>query len=181
MAWFRERGLSDDDRAGLSSACLPLADLALPAARRAAASGWRASATTATRRAEPAAWPAVVAVVPARDEADVIARSVGSLLAQDYPGAFRVILVDDEQQRRHRRRGARRGRAPGRGDRLEVLTGAPLPAGWTGKLWAMQPGRRARPRPTRRTICWLTDADIAHAPDNLRRLVGARRGRRAGR
>ena len=47
------------------------------------------------RPAEPAAWPAVVAVVPARDEADVIARSVGSLMAQDYPGAFRVILVDD--------------------------------------------------------------------------------------
>ena len=44
---------------------------------------------------EPAEWPAVTAVVPARDEADVIARSIGSLLAQDYPGSFRVILVDD--------------------------------------------------------------------------------------
>lgn len=44
---------------------------------------------------EPAIWPAVTAVVPARDEADVIARSIGSLLAQEYPGDFRVILVDD--------------------------------------------------------------------------------------
>ncbi len=46
--------------------------------------------------ADPAVWPAVTAVVPARDEADVIARSVGSLIAQDYPGPFRVILVDDQ-------------------------------------------------------------------------------------
>jgi cellulose synthase/poly-beta-1,6-N-acetylglucosamine synthase-like glycosyltransferase len=44
----------------------------------------------------PTHWPSVAAVVPARDEADVIARSVGSLLAQDYPGDFRVILVDDQ-------------------------------------------------------------------------------------
>ncbi len=43
----------------------------------------------------PARWPAVAAVVPARDEADVIARSLAGLLAQDYPGDFRVILVDD--------------------------------------------------------------------------------------
>ena len=26
----------------------------------------------------------------------MIARSIGSLLAQDYPGAFRVVLVDDD-------------------------------------------------------------------------------------
>src|SRR5262249_19858569 len=45
--------------------------------------------------AEPAQWPAVTAVVPARNEADVIQRSIGSLLAQDYPGEFRVVLVDD--------------------------------------------------------------------------------------
>ncbi|HEY8613249.1 MAG TPA: glycosyltransferase, partial [Roseomonas sp.] len=44
---------------------------------------------------DPANWPRVVAVVPARDEADVIARSIGSLLRQDYPGPFSVVLVDD--------------------------------------------------------------------------------------
>jgi cellulose synthase/poly-beta-1,6-N-acetylglucosamine synthase-like glycosyltransferase len=46
--------------------------------------------------APPARWPAVTAVVPARDEADVIARSIGSLLAQDYPGELNLILVDDQ-------------------------------------------------------------------------------------
>src|SRR5437868_5111010 len=45
---------------------------------------------------EPANWPSVVAVVPARNEADVIARSIGSLFAQDYAGDFRVVLVDDQ-------------------------------------------------------------------------------------
>ena len=46
--------------------------------------------------AEPHLWPSVVAVVPARNEADVIQRSIGSLLAQDYPGSFHVVLVDDQ-------------------------------------------------------------------------------------
>src|SRR3979490_2322768 len=40
--------------------------------------------------------PCVVAVVPARNEADSIGKSVGSLLAQDYRGAGTVILVEDD-------------------------------------------------------------------------------------
>src|SRR5690606_41832281 len=45
--------------------------------------------------AGPADWPGVVAVVPARDEADVLPGTLPTLLAQDYPGDFRVIVVDD--------------------------------------------------------------------------------------
>jgi cellulose synthase/poly-beta-1,6-N-acetylglucosamine synthase-like glycosyltransferase len=45
---------------------------------------------------QPASWPSVVAVIPARNEADVIARSIASLLAQDYPGPFHVVVVDDQ-------------------------------------------------------------------------------------
>jgi hopene-associated glycosyltransferase HpnB len=118
--------------------------------------------------ADPQAWPAVTAVVPARDEADVIARSIGSLLAQDYPGPFRVVLVDDNSS------DGTAGIAEGLNnqDALTVITGAPLPAGWTGKLWAMSQGVEAAtaadPGPE---YLLLTDADIAHAPDNLRRLV----------
>ena len=44
---------------------------------------------------DPERWPEVVAVVPARNEADVIVRSLGSLAEQDYPGSFRIVLVDD--------------------------------------------------------------------------------------
>ena len=119
---------------------------------------------------EPAAWPSVAAVVPARNEADVIARSVGSLLQQDYPGPFRVILVDDNSD--DGTAGAARAEAVrlGRSDRLEIIEGEPLPAGWTGKLWAVHQGTlhaaQAQPR-----YLLLTDADIGHAPDNLRALV----------
>ena len=113
---------------------------------------------------EPAAWPEVVAVVPARDEADVIARSVGSLLAQDYPGLFHVILVDDQSSDGT----ADIARALG-SDRLVVLTGAPLARGWTGKLWAVSQGVAKAGEGPR--YLWLTDADIEHAPDTLRMLV----------
>ena len=41
-------------------------------------------------------WPAVVAVVPARNESEYIASSVGSLLRQEYAGALSVIVVDDD-------------------------------------------------------------------------------------
>ena len=61
-------------------------------------------------------------------------------------------------------------RALDHGGCLEVISGAPLPAGWTGKLWAQSQGiARAAERSPRYLL--LTDADIAHAPDNLRRLV----------
>ena len=116
--------------------------------------------------AAPAQWPAVTAVVPARNEADVIARSIGSLLAQDYPGDFRVVLVDDN---RDDSTGAA-ARALDGGGRLRVIGGAPLASGWTGKLWAVRQGVAAASEAGPKYLL-LTDADIAHSPDNLRRLV----------
>jgi hopene-associated glycosyltransferase HpnB len=113
----------------------------------------------------PARWPAVVAVVPARDEADVIARSIGSLLAQDYQGPFRVLLVDDSSSDGTADIARR---LTGRHS-LEILTGKPLAPGWTGKLWAVAQGvERAGDTPL---YLWLTDADIEHAPDTLSTLV----------
>ena len=113
----------------------------------------------------PAAWPDVVAVVPARNEADVIERSIGSILAQDYPGALRAVLVDDASDDGTAARAAALARANGR---LAILAGRPLPAGWTGKLWAVSQGVEAAGAPK---YIWVTDADIAHAPQTLRRLV----------
>ncbi len=110
-------------------------------------------------------WPEVVAVVPARDEAAVIAESIGSLLAQDYPGHFRIILVDDSSSDGT----AEISRALGGEDRVEILRGAPLAPGWTGKLWAVMQGvTQAGETPT---YLWLTDADIAHDADTLTNLV----------
>ncbi|SHJ59436.1 hopene-associated glycosyltransferase HpnB [Roseomonas rosea] len=126
---------------------------------------------------EPAQWPAVVAVVPARNEADVIAASIGSLMRQDYPGPFRVVLVDDGSTDRT----AETARGAGGTAPLEVLTGAPLPQGWTGKLWALEQGvRHATGSGDAPAYVLLTDADIGHAPGNLRALVArAEAGRHA--
>ncbi len=124
---------------------------------------WRFADRDTGALPEPAAWPSVVAVIPARDEADVISRSLGSVLAQDYPGDFQVILVDDQSGDGT----AAAARALGT-DRLTVLTGAPRPPGWTGKLWALEQGIAAAGTPD---LVWLTDADIGHAPDSLRRLA----------
>lgn len=114
--------------------------------------------------AAPVARPSVVAVVPARDEAECVARSVGSLLAQDYDGPFRVVLVDD---------GSSDGTAEiaraqaGAAARLEVLAGTPRPEGWAGKLWAVGQGVRA----TESEWVLLTDADIEHDQAHLAALL----------
>jgi len=113
---------------------------------------------------EPLEWPDVAAVVPARDEAEVIARSISSLAAQDYAGLFRIIVVDDSSSDGT----GQIARALG-SHRVEIETGRPLVAGWTGKLWAVSQGvEHAGSSPT---YLWLTDADIEHAPDTLRTLV----------
>lgn len=118
---------------------------------------------------EPREWPDVVAVVPARNEADVIARSLGSLSVQDYPGSFRIILIDDNSTDDTGAIAARLG-----SERVAVLPGAPLAPGWTGKLWALSQGITEAGTPR---YLWLTDADIEHAPDTLRRLVTIAEGK----
>lgn len=131
---------------------------------------WRLSERLADNLAVPARWPSVTAVVPARDEADVIATSLGSLLAQDYPGHFHVIIVDDgssDGTAEVARKGA------GLSDRLTVVSAAPREAGWVGKVHAMNQGLLAMPdTPGRQPdFVLFTDADIGHPPDGLRRLV----------
>lgn len=73
--------------------------------------------------APPPSWPAVVAVIPARDEAATIGAVVGAHVACDYPGAFSAIIVDDGSSDHTaalaRRAAPRRGaRAPSRSSRL---------------------------------------------------------------
>lgn len=117
-------------------------------------------------------WPAVAVVIPARDEAQTIGQTVASLLAQDYPGKFSIVMVDDgstDGTAEIARAAARTSHAQ---DRLVVATGAAPPGGWTGKLWAMEQGtaRVAHDFADARYILF-TDADIEHARDNMRRLV----------
>jgi hopene-associated glycosyltransferase HpnB len=119
---------------------------------------------------EPHAWPAVAAVVPARNEADVIARSVSSLLAQDYPGEFQLVLVDDNSDDGTGKLAVVVADEIGARPRMNLITGQPLPGGWTGKLWAVAQGVEAASESSP-TYLWITDADIAHVPGTLRQLV----------
>jgi hopene-associated glycosyltransferase HpnB len=130
---------------------------------------WRCAERDDWASASLAAWPRVAAVVPARNEAECIGASIGSLLAQDYPGAWTVILVDDDSDDGTADIARRAAQA---GERLRVVTSRGLPAGWTGKLWAVKQGidaAMALPQPPDYLL--LTDADIVHAPDSVTRLV----------
>ncbi|MGH6878284.1 MAG: glycosyltransferase [Rhizomicrobium sp.] len=134
---------------------------------------WRMRERDDTCGLQPSAgsWPSVFVVVPARDEADVIERAIRSLLVQDYRGIFHIILVDDRSSDGTAEAARRAAHVCGMDDRLEIISGQERPAGWTGKVWAMCQGF-ARTRETGSPDYVLfTDADIAHAPDNLRCLV----------
>ena len=109
---------------------------------------------------DPPEWPDVAAIVPARDEADILPETLPTLLAQEYPGAFRVILVDD-------------GSSDGTAATAARLTGHVVsardrPDGWAGKVWAMAEGVRAAGTPD---FYLFTDADIAYEPGTVARLV----------
>ncbi len=122
--------------------------------------------------ARPANWPAITAIIPARDEAPTIGDTIQSLLRQDYKGSLRIILVDDDSQDGTDKVAREAAASLGAEDRLSVLRGAPLPTGWTGKLWAVKQGVEAAERlPDRPDYLLLTDADIAYAPDAVSRLV----------
>ena len=120
--------------------------------------------------------PKLAVVIPARDEAQGIGACIRSLLQQDFAGEWIVILVDD---------GSSDGTAaiarqavaalPGQW-RLNVVTGAPPPAGWTGKLWALKQGIDMAGRVAPETEYFLlSDADIVYAPGTLTALLARAR------
>ncbi|MCF3945389.1 glycosyltransferase [Acidiphilium iwatense] len=114
--------------------------------------------------ARPVTAPAVDIVIPARDEVETIGAAIASLLAQDYPAPFRVILVDDGSTDGTAVRAAE---AAGSDPRFLLVSGATKPAGWSGKLWALDQGV-AR---SGAELLLFTDADITHDPRHLATLV----------
>jgi len=126
---------------------------------------WRVSRLQESAGMRPLSRCRVVAIVPARDEADVIAESVGSLLRQEFDGELEVIVVDDNS-------------SDGTGSLVQgarVITGTPLVAGWTGKLWAMQQGVAAAGDAD---FFLFTDADIRHDAHSVASLVGMAQAKR---
>jgi hopene-associated glycosyltransferase HpnB len=157
---------------------------------------WRASQWLPHVPREPDPWPEVVAVVPARNEAEMLPATLPALLGQDYPGALSVILVDDGSSDGTAEIAAGLGRESGRP--LRVVAGIPAPAllgsggRWAGKVWAMAQGLGAAGIPAGDGAgpgpdpgddgagpggyVLFTDADIAWAPGALRGLVVAAEG-----
>ena len=112
--------------------------------------------------------PTVTAVIPARDEADVVGRAISSLLAQDFAGRLDIVLVDDQSSDGTAETARRAAAALGASGRSDGPRRPPSAAGWTGKLWALQQGIDhvlARPAPA--DFLLLTDADIAYAPETV--------------
>ena len=137
----------------------------------------------------------VVVVIPARNEVETIARTVRSLIAQQWAGELHIILVDDnstdgtaEAAREalsklsyaalrepgapeHLPTSAKRGKKWGTNDRsLTIVQGKPLPSGWTGKMWAVSQGVDEALKLAPNYLL-LTDADIEHAPASVANLV----------
>ena len=137
----------------------------------------------------PAAWPAITAVIPARNEADMLPACLPSLLGQDYAGRFGIVLVDDDSSDSTAKVAAALGEeagwrvtaaaagdgrdvtgGPGRRE-LAVVGARPCPPGWAGKVWAMAEGARAAGDEAGYLL--FTDADIAYRPGTLTELARA--------
>ncbi len=123
----------------------------------------------------PANWPRIAAVIPARNEAPIIATTIGSIAAQDYPGDLGIVLVDDNSD-------------DGTGDLarvavaeatrpIVVLRGTELPLGWTGKMWAVNQGVAEAQTRFDPEFFLLTDADVVHHKTNLKDLVARAQAR----
>lgn len=131
---------------------------------------WRSDQMLPVIKGKVKKWPAVVAIIPARNEAEFLGRSLQSVADQDYPGKFRVVLVNDgSSDNTAGVAAAVKARAP-----VQVLNAKPLKDGWAGKLWAMNTGVEWVEKKFRQAdFIWFTDADIIHERDVLRELVEA--------
>jgi hopene-associated glycosyltransferase HpnB len=131
---------------------------------------WQPWRTRERLEADPAA-PARVALgdvtvlMPARNEASVIARSLAGLASQG--AALKVILIDDGSTDGTTDIARRVGLAD-----LTVIEAPALAAGWTGKLWALEQGRQMVTTP----YVLLLDADIALSPGLVATLLEKAQG-----
>jgi len=134
---------------------------------------WQADQRLPMASGELANAPAVVAVIPARNEAQTIGATIASLFEQDYAGQLSVIVVDDNSD--DGTAAAAASAASGRAD-FHLVAGQALEAGWTGKLWAVSQGiEKADEIAPYAEFLLLTDGDIEHDPANLGRLVAKAR------
>lgn len=133
---------------------------------------WRANQQLELSRdvAHNVSTPTVCAVIPARNEAELLPITLRSLLRQDYPGTFNVVLVDDHSTDQTANFAEGIAHAVNKAQQLHIVSGESLPPGWTGKLWAMEQGIESGIK-FAPDYFLLTDADIEHDIGNLHRMV----------
>ena len=135
---------------------------------------WRVDLPPRAKMAVTRTWPEVVAIVPARNEADVVGRAVTSLLTQDYPGVLNVFVIDDHSDdgTAEAARAAAQLLGEASAARLHIVEARALPTGWSGKVWAQAEGiAAAEAFAANAEWFWLTDADIVHPAHGLSDLV----------
>ena len=109
-------------------------------------------------------------IIPARDEAQAVGQSIPSLLGQTGGHHIHIFMVDDASTDGTADLARQSAAQAGAASDLTIISGAPLPSGWTGKLWAVQQGIEAA-RTFAPEFLLLTDADIVHAPDSVATLL----------
>ncbi|MGI9480730.1 MAG: glycosyltransferase [Hyphomicrobiales bacterium] len=119
-------------------------------------------------------WPAVVAIVPARNEQETIARCLGAIARQNYAGRLHIVLANDSSTDNTA------DIATGLGETaLSIVNALPLEEGWAGKMWALEHGvKKAAERAPK--FYWFTDADIEHGEGVLSSLVAHAEANRLG-
>ncbi len=133
---------------------------------------WRPPLLQTVPKLQTSPAPRIAVIVPARNEADVIAPAVRSLLEQDYAGPMQIIAVDD-----HSSDGTSeilRKTVCSRAERLIVVSSEALPAGWTGKMWALSQGTQTAAK-FLPDYFLFTDADIVHGPGSISAMVALAR------
>ena len=133
---------------------------------------WRADQMLGGDLIEPADWPSVTALVPARNEAEHISACLTGLGNQDYPGAFQVLVINDSSTDETARIARHCADRSDLRHTIDVVDAPDLQTGWAGKLWALDHGAKHLAAHGRRPeFFWLSDADVVHDPATLRRLV----------
>ena len=131
---------------------------------------WKIQDKLAPRAASSPSAADLAVVIPAREEADVIGQTVTSLLKQSSIHSLHIFLVDDGSVDGTSEVARDVARKIGKSDLLTIIEGKALPAGWSGKLWAMEQGI-TRARELAPDYLLFTDADIVHAPDSVSTLA----------
>ena len=135
---------------------------------------WQVSQLQAPQLPPPGVGKIIAVVIPARNEADHIGRTLISLFTQSCGQLIHIYVVDDNSTD-GTAEAARAAVSESDRQKLHIISGQPLAPGWTGKLWAMQQGIDAAMELNPEFLL-LTDADVEHASDNIVKLVSIAKG-----